>query len=62
MARVVQGRLQRVTEEELHESQCGFRKGHACTDMIFTVRKLTEKAIEHKAKKIPNLCRSYETI
>ena len=51
MARVVQRRLQRVVEEELPESQCGFRRGHACTDMIFTVRQLTEKAIQHRAKK-----------
>ena len=62
MARVVQGRLQRVAEEELPESQCGFRRGRACTDMIFTVRQLTKKAIEHKSQGIPGLCRSQESI
>ena len=32
------------------ESQCGFRKGRSCSDMIFTVRQLVEKTIEHGAK------------
>ena len=50
MARVVQERLQRVAEEKLPESQCGFRRRRACTDTIFTVKQLTEKAIEHTAK------------
>jgi hypothetical protein len=31
VARILQERLQKVAEEELPESQCGFRK---CTDMI----------------------------
>ena len=34
----------------LPESQCGFRRGRGGTDMIFTVRQLTEKAIEHRAR------------
>ena len=50
VARVVQGRLQSVAEKELPELQCGFRRGRACTDMIFTVRQLTEKVIEHRAR------------
>ena len=49
-ARVIQGRLQDLAEEELPESQCGFRKGRGCSDMIFTVRQLVEKSWEHKAK------------
>ena len=43
-------RLQELAEEVLPESQCGFRKGRGCSDMIFTVRQLIEKANEHKAK------------
>ena len=39
--------LQKVAEEELPESQCGFREGRGCSDMIFTVRQLVEKTIEH---------------
>ena len=50
VARVIQWRLQKLAERVLPESQCGFRRGHGCTDMIFTVRQLTEKAIEHRAR------------
>ena len=49
-ARVVQGRLQALAEDVLLESQCGFRKGCGCSDMVFTVRQLIKKANEHKAK------------
>ena len=31
VARIVQSRLQIVAEQELPESQCGFRRGHGCT-------------------------------
>ena len=46
-ARVVQERLQIIAEKSLPESQCVFRKGRECTDMIFTARQLVEKCIEH---------------
>ena len=49
-ARVIQERLQDLAEEVLPESQCGFRKGRSCADMIFTVRQLVEKSWEHRAK------------
>ena len=49
-ARILQDRLQHVAEEELPESQCGFRKGRGCTDMIFAVRQLVEKTWEHRSK------------
>ena len=49
VARVIQGRLQKLAERVLPESQCGFRRGRGCTDMIFTVQQLTE-AIEHRAR------------
>jgi hypothetical protein len=39
-----------LAEEELPESQCGFRKGRGCSDMIFTVHQLVEKSWEHRAK------------
>ena len=35
VAKILQERLQQVAEEELPESQCGFRKGRGCMDMIF---------------------------
>ena len=50
VARVVQNRLQVLAERELPESQCGFRRGRGCTDMIFMVWQLAEKAIEHQTK------------
>ena len=43
-------RLQELAEDVLPESQCGFRKGRSCTDMIFTVRQIIEKSWEHKTK------------
>ena len=46
-ARVIQGRLQAIAEDILPESQCGFRKGRGCTDMIFVARQLVEKCREH---------------
>ena len=32
------------------KNKCGFRRGRGCTDMIFVVRQLAEKAIEHQTK------------
>ena len=50
IARILQDRLQQLAEEELPESQCGFRKGRGCSDMIFAVRQLVEKSWEHRTK------------
>lgn len=59
VAGIIQRRLQSLDERVLPKSLCGFRRGHDCTDMIFTIRQLTEKAmhalpdvvcIEHQAK------------
>ena len=49
-AKVIQMRLQKVAEEVLSDSQCGFRAARGCTDMIFCVRQLIEKAREHNTK------------
>ena len=45
--RIVQNRLLVIAEGLLPDSQCGFRKGRGCTDMIFVARQLTEKTLEH---------------
>ena len=50
VARVIQGRLQKLAEEELPESQCGFRKGRGCMDMVFAVRQLIEKSWEYRER------------
>ena len=44
---ILQDRLQLIVEKVLPESQCGFRKGRGCVDMIFTARQLFEKSREH---------------
>ena len=46
-ARIMQDRLQVIAEKMLPESQCGFRKGRGCVDMIFAARQLVEKNREH---------------
>ena len=40
---ILQDRLQGIAEKVLPESQCGFRKGRGCTDMVFAARQLVEK-------------------
>ena len=57
VARVVQNRLQELAEKLLPESQCGFKKGRGCNDMIFTIRQMSEKAVEHRTKQFFYICR-----
>ena len=49
LGRIVQERLQCITESVLPDSQCGFRQGRGCSDMIFVARQLVEKAREHNS-------------
>ncbi len=49
-AKVLQRRLQNVIEEVLPDSQCGFRGGRGCVDMIFSARQIVEMAREHNTK------------
>ena len=44
---IIQDRLQVIAEVLLADSQCRFRKGRGCVDMIFVARQLMEKAREH---------------
>ena len=39
-----------MAEEVLPDSQCGFRSGRGCTDMVYCVRQLVEKAREHNTQ------------
>ena len=62
VAKFVQNRLQQLAERESPASQCDFKRGHSCTDMIFLVQQLTKKAIEHNAKQFfifVDLCKAY---
>ena len=36
--------------KKVSDSPCGFRAGRGCVDMIFCVRLLVEKVIEHNTK------------
>ena len=45
LAKILQMRLQVVADRMFPESQCGFRKGRGCTDMIFVARQLHEDAL-----------------
>jgi len=47
LGRIVQDFLQKLAKKVLPESQCEFKKGYSCIDIIFMVRQLAEKAIEH---------------
>ena len=48
LAKVLATRLYScIAEPYLSESQCGFRPGRGCADMIFTARQLMEKCREH---------------
>ena len=42
--------IQEVVEDEVLHSQCVFRKGRGCVDMIFVIRQLAEKVVEHCTK------------
>ena len=48
--RLILNRFQTLTAVELPESQCGFRPGQGCTDMIFVVRQIIEKCKEHQVE------------
>ena len=48
--KVIQGRMQVVVEDVIPDSQCGFRSGRGCVDMISCARQLMEKAREHNTK------------
>ncbi len=48
--KLLQKRLQKMAEEVLPDSQCGFRSGRGCIDMVYCVRQLVEKAREHNTQ------------
>ena len=60
-----QKRLQRLAEDVLPKSQCGFRKSRSCADMIFAVRQLVEKSWEHQTKSFltfTDLKKAYDSV
>jgi len=49
LGRIVQDRFRVAVENVLPDSQCGFRAGRGCIDMVFVARQLVEKAREHQS-------------
>ena len=56
--RVLNDRLQLVVEETVADSQCRFRAGRDCVDIVFCVCQLVEvaKAIDHNYARLMILC------
>ena len=59
---VMQRRLERMVEDTLPDSQCGFRSGRGCIDMIFCARQLVEKMREHNTKLFVDLRKAYDSV
>ena len=47
LGRILQERLQIFAVSILPDSECDFRQGRSCLDIIFVTRQLVEKAKEH---------------
>ena len=65
VARGIQDRLQQMAEGELLESQCSFRKGRGCSDMLFVLQQLMEESVEHRTKQITifmDLKKAYDSV
>ena len=63
--RVLNDRLQLVVVETVSDSQCVFRAGRGCVDMIFCICQLVKKAIEHNSKVFllfVDLCKAYNSV
>ena len=43
----MKNRLEELSEAVLPDSQCGFRSRRGCVDIVFVIRQLIEKTIEH---------------
>ena len=66
LARVMLNRLlTSVSEQNLPESQCGFRRDRSTIDMVFTVRQLQEKCLEqnqHLYTVFIDLTKAFDTV
>ena len=59
---IVQDRLVVMAEKLLPESQCGFRKGRGCIDMLFAARQLAEKSRERADSLFVDLKKAYDSV
>ena len=65
LARVLNDRLQLVVNESVSDSQCGFRAGRGCVDIIFCVCQIVEKDIEYNTKVfllLVDMCKAYDSV
>lgn len=65
VAQLIVDCLQVVAEQCLPDSQCGFRVGRGCSDMVFSVRQVIEKLHEHSSKGFAvfiNLRKAYDSV
>jgi retron-type reverse transcriptase len=46
-AKILETRIKPLVEPQLNKAQFGFRRGKSCSDALFTLRQLSEKAIEY---------------
>ena len=46
-AKIIEQRARYIVEPQLSPSQFGFRRGVSCTDALFTLRQMSERAIEY---------------
>ena len=57
--------MQKLAEDELPESKCGFWKGRSCADVIFVNGHLVKKSWEHRARALftfINLKKAYNSV
>jgi len=52
---VLLNRLQDAVERTLRDEQACFRRGHSCTEQVFTLRNIIEQSLEHQQDLIINL-------
>lgn len=52
LEKIIEKRIRSAIEHTLEESQSGFRKGRSTQDHVFTIKQMTEKAIQEKKKLI----------
>ena len=65
-SRILLNRLEKyLCPKVLPESQCGFRAGRGTTDMVFTVRQIQKKCIEHRLDLVQvfvDLTKAFDTV
>ena len=64
-AKILDERMRKVTESKALDVQGGFRKARSCTDLLFTMRQLSEKVVEKDKKMVlscVDLVKAYDRV